>query len=200
MRSLFTVLLVRAAYGAGPVVISTWFADAVQAAYDVAAARMPALEAVDAGCSYCEVHMCDGTVGYGSHPDTAGEVTLDAIVMDGATLNVGAVAYLRDVRPAFAAARKVMHYSQHSLLAGTGASNFSTLLGLPAEGLETSASDASHAAWLGAMIGGVGAGGRVARRCAYGRGMTQVTAPRRGPSAVSPLRTTLHDTRCVVLA
>ena len=50
-------------------------APAVQAAYDVLARRLPAMEAVDAGCTYCEVQQCDTTVGYGHHPDTAGRVT-----------------------------------------------------------------------------------------------------------------------------
>lgn len=63
VHTLLAALLLRSASAVDPVVISTWFPDAVQAAYDVAAARMPALEAVDAGCSFCEAHQCDGTVG-----------------------------------------------------------------------------------------------------------------------------------------
>ena len=150
---LLVQLLIAIAAAAGPVVISTWFPDAVQAAYDVAAARMPALDAVDAGVTFCEVHQCDGTVGWGSHPDTTGEVTLDAIVMDGATLNTGSVGYLRGIRTAFAAARKVMAYSQHTLLAGDGATNFSVLLGLTRESLESNATETGHAAWVGACVG-----------------------------------------------
>ena len=42
-----------------------------------------AVEAVVAGCSECERERCDGSVGYGSHPDENGETTLDAMVMDG---------------------------------------------------------------------------------------------------------------------
>lgn len=147
--SLFAILL--SAVVGGPLVINTWFAPATQAAYDVLAARLPALEAVDAGCTFCEVNQCDTTVGYGHHPDSDGEVTLDALVMDGATFNAGAVGALRAVRGAFAAARKVMAYTGHTLLAGPGAAAFAAgLLGLPAEGTETPASDAEHAAWLGA--------------------------------------------------
>ena len=44
---------------------------------------MSALDAVVAGCSACERHQCDGTVGYGGSPDEHGETTLDAMVMDG---------------------------------------------------------------------------------------------------------------------
>ena len=42
-----------------------------------------ALDAIVAGCSACERHQCDGTVGYGGSPDENGETTLDAMVMDG---------------------------------------------------------------------------------------------------------------------
>lgn len=42
-----------------------------------------ALDAVESGCSQCEVDQCDGTVGYGGSPDENGETTLDAMIMDG---------------------------------------------------------------------------------------------------------------------
>ena len=143
--------IASAASDVSPVVVSTWFAPAVEAAYGVLAERLPAIEAVDAGCTYCEVNQCDTTVGYGNHPDSDGFVTLDALVMDGSTMNAGAVGALRAVRGAFAAARKVLAYTGHTLLVSTGAQDFAAgLLGLPAQGTETNASDAEHAAWLDA--------------------------------------------------
>ena len=42
-----------------------------------------ALDAVEKGCSVCEVEQCDGSVGYGGSPDEKGETTLDAMIMDG---------------------------------------------------------------------------------------------------------------------
>lgn len=42
-----------------------------------------AVDAVEAGCSECEMERCDGSVGWGSDPDEAGETTLDAMIMDG---------------------------------------------------------------------------------------------------------------------
>lgn len=42
-----------------------------------------ALDAVERGCSQCEVEQCDHTVGYGGSPDENGETTLDAMIMDG---------------------------------------------------------------------------------------------------------------------
>ena len=41
------------------------------------------VDAVEKGCSKCEVLRCDGSVGEGSDPDENGEVTLDAMIMDG---------------------------------------------------------------------------------------------------------------------
>lgn len=42
-----------------------------------------ALDAVEQGCTVCEVEQCDGSVGYGSSPDENGETTLDAMIMFG---------------------------------------------------------------------------------------------------------------------
>lgn len=41
------------------------------------------IDVVEKGCSKCEVLRCDGSVGEGSDPDEDGEVTLDAMIMDG---------------------------------------------------------------------------------------------------------------------
>ncbi len=50
------------------------------------------LDAVEAGCRTCEELQCDGTVGWGHNPTESGEPTLDALIMDGRTMGVGAVA------------------------------------------------------------------------------------------------------------
>lgn len=41
------------------------------------------LDAVEAGCTRCEMEQCDGSVGYGGSPDETGETTLDAMIMNG---------------------------------------------------------------------------------------------------------------------
>ena len=46
------------------------------------------------------MNQCDTTVGYGGSPDEDGETTLDAMVMDGQTLDIGAVGALRGVKNA----------------------------------------------------------------------------------------------------
>jgi len=42
-----------------------------------------ALDAIEKGCSLCEIEQCDGSVGYGGSPNEDGETTLDAMIMDG---------------------------------------------------------------------------------------------------------------------
>lgn len=53
-----------------------------------------------------------------------GIVELDASVMDGKTLQAGAIAGVRDIKNPIKVARKVMEKSEHVLLTGTGASQF----------------------------------------------------------------------------
>ncbi len=53
-----------------------------------------------------------------------GKNELDASIMDGKTLNAGAVAGIGDIKNPIAAARIVMEKSPHVLLSGNGASRF----------------------------------------------------------------------------
>lgn len=55
---------------------------------------------------------------------------LDAAIMDGSTLNAGAIAGVRDIKNPIKAARAVMDSSKHLLLIGQGASLFAKNLGL----------------------------------------------------------------------
>lgn len=68
--------------------------------------------------------------GVGSHLNREGRVELDAIVMDGKTLNAGAVASVQRVRNPIRLARRVMESCEHILLVGTGAERFAAQQGL----------------------------------------------------------------------
>lgn len=67
--------------------------------------------------------------GTGSWPNLAGEVEMDAIMVDGSVGTSGAVAGIRNVKNPILVARKVMEETDHRLLAGEGATKFARTLG-----------------------------------------------------------------------
>ncbi len=99
------------------------------------------------GCSTCERLQCDGSVGYGGSPDESGETTLDAMVMDGTSMNLGAVANLQRVKHAIRVARDVMRFTQHSILAGNQATEFALRMGYKEESLQTQHSKGIWEQW-----------------------------------------------------
>ncbi|XP_017027171.1 putative N(4)-(beta-N-acetylglucosaminyl)-L-asparaginase GG24090 [Drosophila kikkawai] len=125
-----------------PMVINTWnFTPANAFAWRILKQSKGGLRqtrnAVVEGCSKCEKLQCDRTVGYGGSPDEMGETTLDAMVMDGSTMDVGAVAGLRRIKDAVKVARSVLEHTQHTMLVGDAASNFANAMGFKSESLTT---------------------------------------------------------------
>ncbi len=88
-----------------------------------------ALDAVELACRVVEDDPEDHSVGYGGLPNVVGEVELDASIMDGTTLQAGAVAALRGYGNPISLARKVMEETPHVLLAGRGAERLAAELG-----------------------------------------------------------------------
>ena len=115
-----------------PVVISTWpfGMQANEVAWKLLSAGGAALDAVEAGIIQCEDDTSVDSVGWGGLPDAAGEVTLDASIMDHRG-RVGAVACLHRVRNAIKVARMVMELTPHAMLAGESATRFAIDHGLP---------------------------------------------------------------------
>ena len=68
--------------------------------------------------------------GIGSHLNRDGQVQLDAILMDGATLKAGAVVAVERMRNPIRLARRVMEQSEHMMLAGAGAELFAQEQGM----------------------------------------------------------------------
>lgn len=62
--------------------------------------------------------------GRGSHLNSAGEIELDASIMNGTTFRCGAVAAIQNILHPISLARKVMDESEHILLVGKGALRF----------------------------------------------------------------------------
>lgn len=89
-----------------------------------------ALDAVEAAVNILE----DSPVldaGRGSYPNTKGEVEMDALIMDGRDLSMGAIAAIQRVRHPISLARKVMRDSGHNFLVGRGADAFADEIGFP---------------------------------------------------------------------
>ncbi|XP_053967353.1 putative N(4)-(beta-N-acetylglucosaminyl)-L-asparaginase GA14866 [Anastrepha ludens] len=131
-----------------PLVINTWaFTEANAAAWRVLNHHGNALDALVEGCATCERLQCDGTVGYGGSPDENGETTLDAMIMDGSNMNIGAVAGLRQVKNVISVARHVLEHTKHTLLVGDAASNFAEAMGFRRESLTTNKSKDIWTKW-----------------------------------------------------
>ncbi|XP_039397568.1 N(4)-(beta-N-acetylglucosaminyl)-L-asparaginase [Mauremys reevesii] len=161
LRFLLLLLLlpppppVSGAAGAGPgpaalpLVVNTWaFRKATETAWYTLQSGGSELDAVERGCGRCEIDQCDGSVGFGGSPDEHGETTLDAMIMDGDTMEVGAVADLRRIKNAIGVARKVIQHTKHTLLVGESASLFAESMGFPCEDLTTQNSLSIYLKWL----------------------------------------------------
>jgi beta-aspartyl-peptidase (threonine type) len=96
-----------------------------------------ALDAVEAGIRPVESNPEDHTVGYSGLPNLLGEVEVDASIMDGGTLQAGAVGAVRHCLHAISLARKVMEELPHVLLVGAGAERFAREMGFPETDLLT---------------------------------------------------------------
>lgn len=121
-------------------VINTWggpFTAATDAAFNALREGLSSLDAVETGCIACERNQCDGSVGYGGSPDENCETTLDAMIMDGTTMESGAVAALRRIKNAISVARHVLEYTTHTMLAGDFATEFAVQNGFKEESLTT---------------------------------------------------------------
>ncbi|XP_067943797.1 N(4)-(Beta-N-acetylglucosaminyl)-L-asparaginase-like [Watersipora subatra] len=130
------------------IVVNTWaFRTATETGWNALVKGGSALDAVESGCSQCEVDQCDGTVGYGGSPDENGETTLDAMIMDGVTHDVGAVGGLRRVKEAMSVARAVLTYTTHTLLVGESATRFAVEMGFNETDLSTNKSRQLEKEW-----------------------------------------------------
>lgn len=131
-----------------PMLVSTWnFENAGAAGNKVLMEGGSALDAVEIGCTQCEIDQCDTTVGYGGSPDENGETRLDAMIMDGTTMKSGSVSSMRRVKSAISVARAVLRHSQHTMLTGDAATTFATQMGFREEDLSTNASTSRWEAW-----------------------------------------------------
>ena len=96
-----------------------------------------AIDAVEAGIRLVEDNPDDHTVGYSGYPNLLGEVELDASIMNGRTLESGAVGAIKGYPYPISVARKVMENLPHVMLVGEGAERFAAEMGFSQRGLLT---------------------------------------------------------------
>jgi len=92
--------------------------------------RGSALDAVEAAVRVLE----DSPVldaGRGSYRNIAGDIEMDALIMDGENMDMGAIAAVQRILNPISLARLVMTKSGHNFLVGTGAEQFADSLGFP---------------------------------------------------------------------
>ncbi len=128
---------------------------ACAAGWSILSAGGSALDAVEAAVRVLEDDPTFNA-GTGATLTAAGDVELDASIMDGGSLRCGAVAVVRDVKNPIALARAVMERTHHVLLAGPGASAFAREIGMPPHDNRLLVTPRQQARWEQAR-GGAGA-------------------------------------------
>jgi L-asparaginase / beta-aspartyl-peptidase len=111
-----------------------------------------ALDAVEAVTRAVEADPEEHSVGVGGYPNLAGEVELDASIIDGRTRASGAVAGLSGYAHPVSVARRVMERLPHVLLVGQGAAEFAAEMGFAREQLLTPAAEAAWKERLAARV------------------------------------------------
>lgn len=109
----------------------------IEAAIQVLRDGGAAVAAVEAGIRLVEANPDDHSVGYGGFPNLLGEVELDASIMNGRTLECGAVGAVKGYPHPISIARKVMETLPHVLLVGDGAARFAAEMGFTRQELLT---------------------------------------------------------------
>lgn len=130
-----------------PLVIATWdVQESTYAAWQVLQQGKSALDAIEQGCRVEEANAEGQSVGIGGLPDSDGNVTLDACIMDSKG-NYGAVVYLQNILHPISVARKVMEDTPHVILAGKGAEKFAIEQGFQPTNLLTEKSKKEWEVW-----------------------------------------------------
>ena len=107
--------------------------NAVQRAFRLITEGKDVLDALIAGVNIPELDPLENGIGYGALPNADGIVQLDASCMHGPKKRAGAVACLEGVRTPSLVAKAVMDYTDHHLLAGSGAQQFARAMGFTIE-------------------------------------------------------------------
>ncbi len=103
---------------------------AAEAAWKLLSNGGSAIDAVEAAVCVLENNPIFNA-GTGSVLNNRGEIEVDAMIMDGAALDLGAVIAVQNVANPVSLARLIMTKSPHKILAANGAREFATKMGIP---------------------------------------------------------------------
>ncbi len=104
--------------------------EAAKAGQAVLVAGGSAMDAVETAVRILEDHpVLDA--GRGSYPNADGLVEMDALMMNGRNLDLGAIAAVQRIQNPISLARRVMEYHDHNFLVGNGAEAFAAKAGIP---------------------------------------------------------------------
>jgi len=131
--------------------------EAAAAAAELLRAGASALDAVERAVSVLENNP-SFNAGTGACLNAEGLIELDAAVMEGSELRVGAVCALPPFLNPIAVARAVLEDGRHVLYAGEGAARFAREHGFVPVSSEAMTTDAARARWAAARAGQVGEG------------------------------------------
>jgi len=112
-----------------------------------------AMDAVEAAVNAVEENPEDMSVGVGGIPNLMGVIQLDASIMDGKTLDTGAVAAVDGYANPISIARKVMEVSPHVLLVGPGAELFAKVMGFEGRDISTEGSRSLYETFVRDALG-----------------------------------------------
>jgi N4-(beta-N-acetylglucosaminyl)-L-asparaginase len=130
--------------------VSTW-QDAgepcVRKAWETYQGNSDLLDACEAGLIEVELDPRFKAVGFGGLPNADGDQELDAGLMDGRTLDAGAVCAVRGIVPVISLARKVMEETPHVMLAGDQAVRFAEAHGFERRCLQSQTSLQEYEKW-----------------------------------------------------
>ncbi|XP_064600518.1 isoaspartyl peptidase/L-asparaginase-like isoform X2 [Liolophura sinensis] len=119
---------------------------AARAGYAVLQQGGSAVQAVEAAITLME----DDPVfdaGTGSVLNSAGDVEMDAVIMEGSQLNAGAVACVQNIKNPIQLARLIMEETDHVLLVGEGANKFAEERGVETVPQSTLVTDDARKSW-----------------------------------------------------
>ncbi len=123
----------------------TWASDA---AWEVLQDGGDALDAVHAGAMAAEIYPRDTSVGVGGLPNEEGVVQLDCTIMDGKSMQCGAVGCIEGISHPSTVARAVMERTDHCMIVGRYATEFAIKMGLQVTDISDERSRSWYRNWL----------------------------------------------------